>query len=46
MMCVDFIDLNKACIKDSFLLPLIDSLVDSTAGYGLLSFMNAFSGHN
>ena len=23
-MCVDFIDLNKACPKDSFLLPRID----------------------
>jgi hypothetical protein len=45
-MCVDFIDLNKACLKYSFLLPLIDSLMDSTAGYGLLNFMDAFSGYN
>jgi hypothetical protein len=45
-MCVNFTDLNKACLKDSFLLPLIDSLVDSTAGYGLLNFMDTFSGYN
>ncbi|XP_059436758.1 uncharacterized protein LOC132169816 [Corylus avellana] len=45
-MCVDFTDLNKACPKDSFTLPRIDALVDSTAGYGLLSFMDAFSGYN
>ncbi|XP_059461825.1 uncharacterized protein LOC132190804 [Corylus avellana] len=45
-MCVDFTDLNKACPKDSFPLPRIDVLMDSTAGYGLLSFMNAFSGYN
>ena len=30
-MCVDFIDLNKACPKDSYLLPRINVLVDSTA---------------
>lgn len=44
-MCVDFTDLNKACLKDSFMLPQIDALVDSIAGYGLLSFMNTFTGH-
>ena len=37
-MCVDFTDLNKACPKDSFPLPRIDQLVDSTAGYRLLTF--------
>jgi hypothetical protein len=45
-MCIDFTDLNKACPKDSFPLPRIDALVDSTSGYGLLSFMDAFSGYN
>ena len=30
-MCVDFIDLNKACPKDSYPLPRIDQSVDSTA---------------
>ena len=30
-MCVDFIDLNKACPKDSYPLPRVDVLVDSTA---------------
>ena len=29
-MCVDFTDLNKACPKDSYPLPWIDTLVDST----------------
>jgi hypothetical protein len=45
-MCVDFTDLNKACPKDSFPLPRIDLLVDSTSGHQLLSFMDAFSGYN
>jgi hypothetical protein len=43
-MCVDFTDLNKACPKDSFPLPRIDALVDSTSGYELLSFIDAFLG--
>ena len=45
-MCVDFTDLNKACPKDSFPLPRIDQMVDSTSGHDLLSFMDAFSGYN
>jgi hypothetical protein len=45
-MCVDFTDLNKACPKDSFFLPRMDILVDSTSGHELLSFMDAFSEYN
>ena len=45
-MCVDFTDLNRACPKDSYQLPRIDTLVDSTARHELLSFMDAFSGYN
>ena len=45
-MCVDFTDLNNACPKDSFPLPRINQLVDSTAGHKLLTFMDAFSGYN
>nr|XP_023880358.1 uncharacterized protein LOC111992701 [Quercus suber] len=45
-MCVDFTDLNRACPKDSFPLPRIDQLMDSTAGHELLTFMDAFSGYN
>ena len=45
-MCVDFTDLNKACPKDSYPLPRIDTLVDSTARHQLLSFIDTFSGYN
>ena len=45
-MCVDFTDLNSVCPKDSFPLPRIDQMVDSTAGHKLLTFMDAFSGFN
>ena len=43
---MDFTDLNKAFPKDSYPLPRLDQLVDSTAGHKLLSFMNAFSRYN
>ena len=45
-LCIDFTDINKACPKDNFPLPRIDLIVDATAGYELLSFMDAFSGYN
>ncbi|XP_048608335.1 uncharacterized protein LOC125584234 [Brassica napus] len=45
-ICVDFTDLNKACPKDSYPLPHINRLVESTAGNELLTFMDAFSGYN
>ena len=45
-MCVNFTDLNKACLKDSFLLHRINQLVDSIARHKLLSFMDAFSRYN
>ena len=45
-MCVEFTDLNHGYPKDSFPLPTIDQLVDSTAGHELLTFMDAFSSYN
>ena len=45
-MCVDFTNLNKACPEDSYPLPRVDILVDSTARHQLLSFIDAFSGYN
>ena len=45
-VCVDYTDLNDACPKDSFLLPRIDQIVDASAGHGMLSFLDAFSGYH
>ena len=45
-VCVDFTDLNKTCLKDSYPLPCINQLVDSTAGHQLLNFMDAFLDYN
>jgi hypothetical protein len=43
---VDFTSLNKACPNDPYPLPRIDQIVDSTAGYDLLCFLDAFSGYH
>ena len=43
---VDFTDLNKPCPKDSYPLPQVDVLTDSTAQHQLLSFMDVFSSYN
>ena len=45
-ICVNFIDLNNAYPKDSFLLPKIDQLIDSIARHKLLTFMDTFSRYN
>ena len=45
-MCVDYRDQNKAYPKDDFLLPHIDTLVDSAASSTMYSFMDSFSGYN
>jgi hypothetical protein len=44
-MCVDYIGLNKACLKVSFPLPHIDQIVDSSEGCETLSFLDAYSGY-
>jgi hypothetical protein len=41
-MCIDFTDLNKACPKDEFPLPRIDSLVDAAATLELMSLLDDF----
>ena len=45
-VCVDFIDLNKACPKDDFPIPISEILNDATMGYEIFSFMDGFSGYN
>jgi hypothetical protein len=42
-MCIDFTDLNKACPKDAFPLPRIDSLVDAAATSELMSLLDCYS---
>src|SRR3989337_2440706 len=45
-MCVDYIDLNKACPSDPFALPRIDQIIDATMGCESLCFLDAYSGYH
>ena len=45
-MCIDFIDLNKACKKDPFPLPRIDTSDDKAAGCKHFSLLDFFSGYH
>ncbi|KAA0059585.1 uncharacterized protein E5676_scaffold640G00360 [Cucumis melo var. makuwa] len=45
-VCVDFCDLNNACPKDDFPLPITKIMVDATTGHEALSFMDGSSGYN
>jgi len=43
-MCIDYMNLNKVCPKDTYHLPSIDQLVDNTSGYEMLSFLDVIQG--
>ena len=45
-VCVDFTDLNRACLKDPFPMPKIDQLIDATYGHLRMSFLDAFQGYH
>ena len=45
-MCIDYIDLNKAFVKDSYPLPSIDGLVDAASDFRFLSLLDAYLGYN
>jgi Reverse transcriptase (RNA-dependent DNA polymerase) len=45
-ICVDFRDLNKACPKDDFPLPVIEIIIDHTSSYEVFSFMDGYVSYN
>lgn len=45
-MCIDYIDLKKACLKDNYPFLQIDQLVNATSSHELLTFVDAFSKYN
>lgn len=44
--CVDYTNLNRACLKDCFPIPKIDQTMDATARYAFLSFLIVYSSYN
>jgi hypothetical protein len=45
-ICVDFRNLNKACPKDDFPLPVTEIIIDHTCSYEVFSFMDDYAGYN
>ena len=45
-VCIDFMDLNKACPKDPFPMPKINQLVDATVSHPRMSFLDVFQGYH
>ena len=45
-VCVDFRDFNVSTPKNMYVMPIVDTLVDSASNNEVLSFINGFSGHN
>jgi len=39
-VCIDYCDLNAACPKDEFPLPITDVMIDNTCGFERMSFMD------
>ena len=44
-VCIDFCDLNNACPKDDFPLPITEVMVDATTSHEALSLMNGSSSY-
>ncbi|GJZ13132.1 reverse transcriptase domain-containing protein [Tanacetum coccineum] len=45
-ICVDFTDLNKACLQDCYPLPEIDWKIKSLCGYPFKCFLDAYKGYH
>jgi hypothetical protein len=45
-MCIEFKDLNDACLNDCYPLPEIDLKVDALAGFRLKCFLDAYKGYH
>nr|GMC57973.1 Transposon Ty3-G Gag-Pol polyprotein [Ipomoea batatas] len=45
-VCVDFRDLNVACSKDDFPLPITELMIYAMTGHEIMSFMDGSSGYN
>jgi hypothetical protein len=46
MMCIDFTNLNKWCLKDDSPLAMIDQIINSAAGSNIMALLDCFSGYH
>jgi hypothetical protein len=45
-LCIDFRNLNHACIKDNYPLPNMDTLLQRVTSSKIMSMLDGFSGYN
>lgn len=45
-MCIDYPDLNKVCLKDTYPLSSIDRLIGGVVWHQVLSFLGMYYGYN
>ena len=45
-VCIDFRDLNIATPKDEYPMPVVDLLIDRSAGHAIMSMMDGHLGYN
>ena len=45
-LCIDFINLNKASLKDNYPLPKMDHILQRVVGSKIISLLDGFSGYN
>lgn len=45
-ICIDFMNLNKASLKDDYPFPKMDSILQNIAGSQRMSMIDGFSGYN
>ena len=45
-MCIEFRNLNKASLKDNYLLPKMDHILQRVVGSKIISLLDGFLGYN
>ena len=44
--CIDFRNLNRASLKDNYIVPSMEQIIQSVFGSAMLSLLDGFFGHN
>jgi hypothetical protein len=45
-VCINFHNLNKATLKDEYLMPIVDMLINNASGHQIISFLDGNVGYN
>ena len=45
-ICIDFRNLNRACLKDNYLVPAMETILQSVYEFAMLSLLDGFFGYN